>query len=229
MIYLTGDTHGSFERVEEFCEDAMTTREDVLVILGDVGINFFGVQHDRGMKESLAELPITLFCIHGNHEMRPEGIAVYKQAKWRGGKVYWEREFPNLIFAKDGEIYNLAGRRCIAIGGAYSVDKMDRKRGRDWWPDEQPSDEIKARVEDALIKAKWKVDAVFSHTCPYDYIPSDSFSVKRPPGTVDKSTEEWLGEIEARLHYQMWYCGHFHIDRVDGKVCFMYEEFRELW
>lgn len=42
MIYITGDTHGRFERVEQFSERFGTSREDVLIILGDAGINFSG-------------------------------------------------------------------------------------------------------------------------------------------------------------------------------------------
>lgn len=51
MIYITGDTHGRFERVERFCERFRTSREDVLIILGDTGINFSGGLHDRMKKE----------------------------------------------------------------------------------------------------------------------------------------------------------------------------------
>ena len=39
MIYLTGDMHGDFERIEDFCSLEYTTKEDVLIILGDAGIN----------------------------------------------------------------------------------------------------------------------------------------------------------------------------------------------
>lgn len=40
MIYLTGDTHGKFERIDAFCRKFGTKKEDVLIILGDAGINF---------------------------------------------------------------------------------------------------------------------------------------------------------------------------------------------
>ena len=40
MIYLTGDTHGEFERIVEFCEHFHTVKSDVMIILGDAGINF---------------------------------------------------------------------------------------------------------------------------------------------------------------------------------------------
>ena len=40
MIYLTGDTHGRFERIGIFCDKMQTSRDDILIILGDAGINF---------------------------------------------------------------------------------------------------------------------------------------------------------------------------------------------
>ncbi len=68
MEILTGDTHGSFDRIEEFCGEYDTTTEDVMVILGDAGINYWLDGRDRELKERLTRLPITLFCIYGNHE-----------------------------------------------------------------------------------------------------------------------------------------------------------------
>ena len=126
MIYITGDTHRKFERVQTFCKKYVTNKEDTLIILGDAGINYFGGQKDRELKTMLNKLPITMLCIHGNHEMRPDSIVTYKETEWRSGVVYVEPEFPNLFFAKDGEIYEFAGNRCVVIGGAYSVDKPVR-------------------------------------------------------------------------------------------------------
>ena len=100
-------------------------------------------------------MPITLFCIHGNHEQRPDTIDSYAEKRWHGGIVYWEEDYPNLLFAKDGEIFDLDGKQTIVIGGAYSIDKMIRViYGYGWWADEQPSDEIKRYVEEQLEKRK---------------------------------------------------------------------------
>jgi hypothetical protein len=52
--------------------------------------------------------------------------------------VLYEKEYPNIFFAIDGEVYDLDDFKCIVIGGAYSVDKFYRlERGFGWWPDEQ--------------------------------------------------------------------------------------------
>ena len=72
MIYITGDTHGDMNRIVRFCERMETSQEDIMIILGDVGLNYYGDSRDRRNKEKVANLPITLFCIHGNHERRSE-------------------------------------------------------------------------------------------------------------------------------------------------------------
>ena len=68
MIYLTGDTHGDFRRVANFCDTVESTKDDALIILGDAGMNYYGNPKDRRLKQQLNELPITFLCIHGNHE-----------------------------------------------------------------------------------------------------------------------------------------------------------------
>ena len=212
MIYITGDTHGSFERVESFCERMKTKRDDILIILGDAGINFSGLRYDRLKKELLEELPITIFAIHGNHEQRPYTIESYKEREWNGGIVYYEEDFPSILFAKDGEIFNLGGLQTIVMGGAYSIDKTYRLAyGYSWWEDEQPSDEIKRYVENQLDSVKWNIDVVLSHTTPLKYEPVEVFMTGVDQSKVDKTTEIWLDKIENRLSYKKWYLSLIHI------------------
>ena len=35
MIFITGDTHGSFKRLAKFAQKMNTTKDDVMIILGD--------------------------------------------------------------------------------------------------------------------------------------------------------------------------------------------------
>ena len=60
MIYITGDTHGEFSRIERFCERIKPTQEDTMIILGDAGINYYGGWRDIHKKQRLAKLPIAL-------------------------------------------------------------------------------------------------------------------------------------------------------------------------
>jgi len=63
MVVLTGDTHGQFNRVWDFCKKYTTNRGDIMVVLGDAGINFSGGARDAAVKRGLRNLPITLLCI----------------------------------------------------------------------------------------------------------------------------------------------------------------------
>lgn len=103
--------------------------------------------------------------------------------------------------------------RAIVIGGAYSIDWMLRIPGQSWWPDEQPSDEVKALVEQKLNQLGWKVDVVLSHTVPLKYEPIEIFISGIDQSKVDKSTEQWLDSIEDRLQYNKWYVGHYHTNK----------------
>lgn len=230
MIYITGDTHGDFTRMFQFCSLVHPSPEDVVIVLGDVGLNYYNDSRDKKNKYRLCDkYPVTFFCIHGNHEMRPwETKCNYKEKEFCGGVVYYEEEFPTILFAKDGEIYSFPTvngvKSCLVIGGAYSVDKFYRlARGYNWFASEQPSEEIKQRVGDHLAEVGNKVDVVLSHTCPLKYEPVEVFLSFIDQSTVDKSTEEWLDEIENSLDYQKWYCGHYHTEKVIDKIKFMYE------
>ena len=145
MIWLTGDTHGHFDRVEAFCREQQTTTDDILIILGDSGFNVGGGERDRFLKTRAAQFPITIVSLHGNRENRPQNIPGYVEGSFHGGNILYEPQYPNLLFAVDGEVYRFAGTDCLVVGGAYSTGKEYRLvQGLGWWPDEQPSPEIKA-------------------------------------------------------------------------------------
>lgn len=227
MFYITGDTHRGFDRVEHFCERAQTTRDDVLIILGDAGINYYGGARDWALKRHLAELPLTLFSIHGNHEQRPQNIPSYHTAQWNGGTVYVEDDFPSLLFAADGSCFSFDGVKTFVIGGAYSVDKYIRLvRGWGWWADEQPDDADKQRVEAQLNDQRWQTDIMLTHTTPLRYEPTEVFLPGIDQSRVDKSTEAWLDTIEQRLSYRCWYCGHYHTEKTIDKLTFLFESIR---
>ena len=103
MIYYTGDIHGNKNRIVRLCEEQNLTTDDTIVLLGDVGANYYGDERDDETKAHLSKHPVTILCVHGNHEMRPETIPTYKETEWNGGVVYREDKYPSLLFAKDGE------------------------------------------------------------------------------------------------------------------------------
>lgn len=88
MIYYTGDIHGDPYEVIQFCDSKKLTEQDTLVLLGDVGANYYRNRRDTEMKRVLAAVKPTMLCIHGNHEIRPASIPSYRTKQWNGGTVW---------------------------------------------------------------------------------------------------------------------------------------------
>ena len=230
MILYTGDIHGDVKPIVNAIYGYDLKPGDIICVLGDVGLNFYLDCNDtdkkRYLNNKLVEHGVEMLCIHGNHEERPYNIKTYTTKEWHGGTVYVEKEFANIIFAKDGEVYGLEGKQSIVLGGAYSVDKEWRLNNNyPWFKDEQPSEEIKKYAENKLDSIGWKVDQVLSHTCPIKYTPVDRLMKGIDQSKVDKSTEFWLDYIEDKLTYDRWLCGHWHIDRTMGKLRFLMNDY----
>ena len=90
---------GIFSRIDAFIERFETTTDDVLIILGDSGINYRLNKRDWYLKQKLAQFPITFLCLRGNHEEKPENISAYKKVHVKNDNFeadcYIEDEFPN--------------------------------------------------------------------------------------------------------------------------------------
>lgn len=217
MIYITGDTHRDFSRLYNL----KSKEDDMLIVLGDAGINYCLNEDDISYKEYLKRFKLNLFCIRGNHEERPENINTYKEIEMFGGKVSIEEDYPNLIFAKDGEVYNIDGKSVLVIGGAYSVDKEYRLLyGHKWFKDEQLT---KEEMNNILEKVRGKhFNIILTHTCPYKYEPREVFMQGLDQSKVDKSMEHFLDKIEENISYDKWYCGHYHTEKQIDKLEFMF-------
>lgn len=244
-FYITGDKHRCFDELIEFCKRNKLRRKDVIVILGDSGFNYYGDERDEQLKKQLSAIDVTLFCIHGNKENRPENIPTYGVQTFCGGIVYYEPKYPNIFFAKDGEIYSFNGKKFMAIGGAHSVDKIKCIEEKlPFWNDEMPNFETKQRVASQLELLGNKVDGFLTHTCPISCLPTEMFiSTKRAAEKkralnqigkknapvhyaldIDRSTEEWLETIMQGNEHEIWYCGHYHVDKTLGKIRMLYKE-----
>ena len=245
-FFITGDKHRRFEKVKKFCREMNTRRKDVLIILGDAGFNYYDDKRDDELKKEISGLNITLFCLHGNKENRPQNVGTYGIRSFCGGKVYYEPKYPNIYFAIDGEIYTFEGKKYMVVGGAHSVDKMRcLEEGTPFWCDEMPNDTIKESVENNLQNEGNKIFGMMTHTCPIDYLPTEMFmstrqnaSIKRSPRKakskklfnpdIDHSTEIWLGSLEQKINYKVWFCGHYHVDKQIDKIYMLHNDIRPL-
>ena len=234
--YITGDKHRSFKDLIHFCRKNNLREKDVIIILGDSGFNYYGDERDIALKDKLSKARITLFCLYGNREKRPENIETYGVRNFCGGKVYYEPKYPRLLFAIDGEIYNFGGKEYVCVGGAHSVNSEQCiAEGLPYYPNEQPSEDIKEKVECVLGDRNNSIYGFLTHTCPISVIPKEMFlSVKKENDSetnelnIDRSTEMWLEALRKRVSYTKWYCGHYHIDKEIEDVTMVYKKFIPL-
>jgi len=215
-VWITGDVHGNIKdllvRLEE--RGVPNTEDQLVILLGDVGVNYYLNDLDIPGKFALQASGRTYLCIHGNHEARPQTIPSYQESVWCSGKIMKEDAFSNLLFAVDGEVYAINQYRFLVLGGAYSIDKYYRLAcGFRWFPDEQITESERERILNK-VKELQKVDIVLSHTCPEQWQPVDLFLPSIDQAKVDKSMEKWLSQVEENLDYDAWFFGHFHADRI---------------
>ena len=223
-VFALGDIHGDFKPIRAFSvwtENNVNKNDKiVLILLGDVGANFFFNDRDKEFKERLGEYNIEYFAIRGNHEERPSVCARNNPKDWEkqlyfGQNVWVEKEFPHIKYALDEPaVYRINGHLTFVIPGAYSVDKYVRlKRGTGWFAGEQLTN---AEMQRGMRLAEniEKCDLILSHTCPVCYEPTDLFLSNVDQSMVDKTMERYLGEIETKLKYKLWLWGHYHQTRV---------------
>lgn len=238
---ITGDTHGSIERFINLPYEADERTKTAIIILGDAGFNYYGydikrqkcIPHksDLQLKEEAQQLGYTFYCVHGNHEFRPEHLpdVVCEFDEAVNGKVYYELKYPNIRYFTMWGAYQINDWKVAVIGGAYSIDKEYRlSRKWQWFDDEQLTTEERQACARELGKEPY-FDIILTHTCPTSWQPTDLFLSAIDQSQVDNSTEEFLEDMRYILNYNLWLFGHYHQDRyMRPGIEMLFEEVRDF-
>lgn len=230
---ITGDVHGNVVgRIKsimyQVCNKALKPEELGIIILGDVGLNFDLDDSDKRRKGYANELGPQIYCLRGNHEERPENIPGTEL--WldmeTASAVYMEKEFSNIKYLVDGNTYWFGGHKCLALGGAYSIDKYWRLQHhpKTWFKDEQLTQEEMDNIGKCIKHERY--DFILTHTCPYSFRPTDLFLNFIDQNTVDSSMEYWLEQVKDEVKWGVWCFGHYHADRIERPYV---EQFYTSW
>ena len=223
-IWLIGDVHGDWTAIRNFYKQhknelSSDFRDNVLIILGDFGANYFLNQRDENFKDKIEKYPLTYFAIRGNHEQRPSILEERFPSDWHkelffNNIVLSEDKHPRIVYALDeGGDYNINGKSVLIIPGAYSVDKWYRIQNNwSWFPKEQLSIEEQQKL---LNNLKEHYDYILSHTCPFSWQPyiCDLFLGQVDQSQVDNTMEKFLDQIAENTSWERWYWGHYHDNR----------------
>lgn len=219
--YFTGDIHADLNRFysieNSLKRKGFDTNECGVIVLGDVGLNYFLDHRDRNLKKKfIKNCGYTIYCLKGNHEARPQKVEGMKKIYDTEvcGYIYYEEEFPTIKYFCDAEgaTYNINGYKILTIGGAYSVDKYYRlEKGWNWFENEQLTNNEREFITKKCSGKKF--DFVLTHTCPLSWQPTDLFLDTVNQDLVDNSMEKWLEELINKISYKYYLFGHYHDDR----------------
>ena len=213
-LFFTGDTHGDYE-IRRLASGAFRAddldKDDYVVICGDFGLVFNPIQ-SSGREEYwlrwLAKKPFTTLFVDGNHE-NFDRLDAMETETWHGGKVH--RINDSVFHLMRGEMFDIAGRKIFAMGGARSHDIPFRTEGISWWQQEMPSAEERALAWQTLERHAWHADAVVTHCAPANF----QHALHADYGN-DEMTR-FLFDVERKLSYGTWLFGHYHEDRWIGE------------
>lgn len=208
MLYVTGDTHGDYER---FTSSALKKlkKGDTLFICGDFGFIWDGSKNEEKMLKKIGKLKYNVCFIDGTHE-NFERLRSYEVSEFKGGKVH--HITGNLYHLMRGQVYDFDGVSVFAMGGGESPDIDIRSDLNSWSGDEIPTEAELTEGAQNLKKLGNKVDIIITHEPPMKIKGFLRLKDKEPVRVTGLNT--YFEELGAACEYKHWFFGSMHIDQV---------------
>lgn len=258
MIYVTGDCHGDFYRFTKKQRNKLPfqmTENDYVIVCGDFGLLWAEDETFNYNLKWLSRLPFKILWVQGNHE-NYHMIAEYPLEKWNGGKVRHIVK-DKIILLERGQVFTIEGKTFFTFGGASShdisggiLDKnsptylQDYKRASrsgqpfrifnvSWWREELPTKEELEEGRINLEQMGYKVDYVITHCASNRIQEALEHYHMRMDFNIGLYKQDILTnffeELEDRLQYKQWFCGHYHEDFcIDDKHTILYYKIAAL-
>ena len=246
MIFVTGDTHGSFQRfgTKYFPERQAMGRHDCIIVAGDFGGVMTGTPSEEHWLNWLEEKPFTTLFVDGNHD-NFDRLGELPVHQWQSGKVRYIR--PHVLHLMRGQVFEIGGIAFFTMGGAASHDIQDgildpaspgfeqeywfkrrtrqifRVKGVSWWPQEMPSEEEYEEAVRNLERVNWRVNCILTHCAP------TSIQQKLDQSYTPDRLTDFLQMVKRRCQFDCWFLGHYHQNRVvDNRFIIQWEQMVEL-
>lgn len=207
-ILFCGDIHGDYDIIPKFLKKYDITNS-IIFQVGDFGIGWDNepkeIRKLMNLNQRLFNLNSNLLVIRGNHD----------DPKYFNNKYHYS----NLKLLKDYTCISINGFNYLGIGGAVSIDRVNRKpyktgKGVGWWKDEI------VEYNNEIISDLENIDVVFSHTAPDFVSPFNksnlNYWILRDDKILDDINHERsimtkiYDEIIMNNNVSHWYYGHFH-------------------
>lgn len=210
-IVVAGDWHGSVHRAASVIWFAGLREIPIVLQLGDFGYWTPGPWTQRyldAIEQACVNHTVTLLWLDGNHECFPH---LYETPVDPNTGLRTIRDHVHHL--PRGLRWRWHGKTWMALGGAHSVDRLMRKEGASWWPEEHLSE---TDIEHAVTPGP--VDVIVSHDVP-DGVGIPGLQSHLFPAS-EIATSEWhrrqVGNVVDTVKPQLLIHGHYHV-RYSGR------------
>lgn len=221
-VVLAGDWHGNYRWVlnyaipeaERLLTEVGETRK-IIIQLGDFGFRLQdgmpGAAWMHQLSQALTRRGMELWWIDGNHEFWPDIRSLLSSVTVPSDSgTYF---MPAVKYLPRGTRWTWHGKIWLAVGGAVSVDRLLRREGVSWFPDE----EITETEADRIIR-DGPADILLSHDVPDCWFPSHLPPLTeawRPMLPLARAHSRRLERIALDCEVERVFHGHYHHWRRD--------------
>lgn len=201
-IAVFGDWHGNLGWALTAIGSAAREGAHTAIHVGDFGFDWPGRKRGRfeaKLNKYLVDLGLTLVVSGGNHDnwdtlanlaVDIDGLAAVRS---------------NIRILPRGGRTMLEGLAVGGLGGAFSVDYKQRTEGKDWWPNEEPTQE-----EATALVAGGPLDILITHDAPAGVPLKGDFHLSEALAKDAERTRTLIREVVDSTSVPHLLCGHWH-------------------
>lgn len=204
MVYITGDLHGDYDRLDSI----KLKKGDTLIICGDFGLVWDGSAREEKLLKQLGKKKFNICFLDGTHE-NFELLDEYDVGVFCGGKAH--NISGNLYHLMRGQIYSIEKQTFFAMGGGESPDIDMLFDNGAWSRREFPSSEELAEGAENLEKVGCKVDYIVTHEPPSKIKSFLKLHSENPARITGLNA--YFDEMSCACEYKRWFFGSMHIDK----------------
>lgn len=203
MVLAAGDIHRKAWHAHYLFREAVRVGADAIVACGDVAYtnNDAFVRYVQTLSEQTG---VPFYWLDGNHDDH-DYLRSVGATRSTSMTAVWPHA-PNLLHIPRGHAWVWGERRCMAVGGAVSVDRHTRSDGVSWWHGESISE---ADVRQACDNGP--VDVLFTHDAPEGvrtlYFGNADTGVWRE----SRRSREAVAAIVEAVRPKLVVHGHYHV------------------
>lgn len=222
-VMIVGDTHGDDSFVSNLHKQARNEGVDTIIQLGDFGYNF-----DKNLVGSIAawlsrDESHRWYWLDGNHDHHDFIEQVILDGQTGDEPINMgELTFPTLgaltfpdrmFYLPRGSVFTVGDKRCMALGGAFSIDRAHRKFAVSWWEQEmiRPKDVDRAINNGAHGHPNGSIDVMFTHDSPpSEWLEANLAANGYKVGPESHQNRQMLAKAVQSVNPTDLYHGHYH-------------------